>query len=88
VAEVEKLASQKGCTPGQIAIAWIKAQSGRKGMPVLIPIPGTVTEERLAENMKDVELSEDEMKELNDAVKKCTVHGDRYGGPVNALNWG
>ncbi|KAF2432008.1 Aldo/keto reductase [Tothia fuscella] len=85
---VEKLASEKGCTSGNIAIAWVKAQSGRQGRPVIIPIPGTVTEKRLAENMTDVRLSEDDLDILDKALKECGVHGDRYGGPLAALQWG
>lgn len=87
VTEVEKLASSKGCTPGNVAIAWVKAHSKRNGLPEFIPIPGTITEDRLAENMKDVELSESDIKALDEAVKKCTVHGGRYGGPIAALEW-
>lgn len=78
VAEVEKVAKSKGCTPGQIALAWIKHYSGLKGMPEIIPIFGATTEERVLENLKDVKLSDEEFEELNDIVKKCVVVGGRY----------
>lgn len=88
VKEVEKVAKSKGCTPGQIAIAWVRTHSAKEGLPVIIPIPGATTEERVLENNKHVELSEEDMKELDDIVKKCTVHGGRYGGPLAALEFG
>jgi len=85
---VEEVAARKGCTPGQIAIAWVKAHSGKDGLPTIIPIPGATTEERIEENMKDVELSEEDTKQLDEVVKSCTVQGDRYGGPLAKLMWG
>jgi pyridoxine 4-dehydrogenase len=88
LSEVEKLASQKGCTPGQIAIAWVKTQSKRKGLPEIIPIPGTTTEKRLVENMVDVDLSESDMDELDEAVKNCTVHGGRYYAAQSVFEFG
>lgn len=85
VREVQALARSKGCTPGQIALAWVKAHSGRDGLPVIVPIPGTTTKKRLAENMKEIALSEGDLKELDEAVKRCSVHGGRYGGPLASL---
>lgn len=88
VAEVETIAKQKGCTPGQVAMAWVKHWSGRGGMPVIIPIPGTTTADRVSENMKDVELSDQDLKIIADALNRCEVKGDRYPGHVNAFSWG
>jgi pyridoxine 4-dehydrogenase len=85
VREVQNLAKQKQCTSGQIAMAWVKAHSGRDNLPIIVPIPGTTTEERLTENMTDVDLSEADLKELDEAVKRCSVAGARYGGPLAAL---
>jgi pyridoxine 4-dehydrogenase len=47
--EVEKLAEKKGVTKAQVAIGWVKALSGSNGMPIIIPIPGATTEERVLE---------------------------------------
>lgn len=88
VHEVQAVAKSKGCTSGQIALAWVKVHSGRDGLPVIVPIPGTTTEKRLAENMKEVALSEADLRELDEAVKKCSVHGGRYGGPLASLMYG
>jgi pyridoxine 4-dehydrogenase len=78
VREVEKVATSKGCTPGQVALAWVKAHSEAPGLPAILPIPGTTREERLAENMKAVMLDASELNELNDIVKNAVVAGERY----------
>lgn len=84
VAQVEKLAEKKGCTPAQLAIAWTRALSTLPGMPVIIPIPGGSTEERVRENMKDVQLSKGELDEINATLDGFTVKGGRYpaGMPI------
>jgi pyridoxine 4-dehydrogenase len=86
--QLEKLAKRKGCTPGQIGVAWVKAQSERDGNPVIIPIPGATTVERVKENLVDVELSENDLKEVDSILASAEVHGERYQGPANALNFG
>lgn len=88
VHEVEKVAKRKGVTPGQVAMAWIKYQSGKGGMPDIIPIPGSVTEERVLENFKDVTLTDAEFKEVNEFVKNATPAGGRYPDAISHLNWG
>ncbi|KAI9814394.1 MAG: Pyridoxine 4-dehydrogenase [Pycnora praestabilis] len=84
VKELEKLASKKGCKPGQIGIAWVKALSGKPGMPTIIPIPGATTEERIKENHHDVELSEEDMEQINKILKNSEVLGDRYPAALQA----
>lgn len=86
--QLETLAKKKGCTPGQVGIAWVKAQSERGGNPVIIPIPGATTAERVKENMTDVELSDYDLKEIDSILASVEIVGERYGGPVNALNFG
>ena len=88
VAEVENIAKKKSCTPGQVAIAWIKRYSGKHGMPIIIPIPGATTEERVLENSTDVDLSDQDMKDLGEILKRCEVKGDRYPAALAVLNWG
>lgn len=85
VTELEKLAKKKGCTPAQLALAWVKQLSGKKGMPVIIPIPGATTGKRVIENMKDVELNADDLSEIDAILKKSPVIGDRYGPPYAQL---
>ena len=83
VTELEKVAKKKGCTPAQLALAWVKQLSGKEGMPVIIPIPEATTEKRILENMKDVELDAGDLEEIDAILEKAP--GDRYGGPLTKL---
>ncbi|KIX05016.1 uncharacterized protein Z518_05888 [Rhinocladiella mackenziei CBS 650.93] len=87
VDEVEKLAARKGVTKGQVAIAWVRGLSGRTittedGQQVtlgtIIPIPGATKPERVIENSTRVELSDVEMAEIADILKRNPVQGSRY----------
>jgi aryl-alcohol dehydrogenase-like predicted oxidoreductase len=81
---VRDLASRKGCTPAQIALAWLFAQGED-----ILPIPGTKRRERLAENIAslDVSFSEAELTELNSKVRQLGVRGERYPpAMMKALN--
>ena len=62
-------------TPAQIAIAWLLAQK-----PWIVPIPGTRKLHRLEENIgaAAVELMPEELRIIDTAVSKITVHGARY----------
>jgi pyridoxine 4-dehydrogenase len=88
VDELEKLAKKKNCTPGQIGIAWVKAQSGRGGNPIIIPIPGATTPERVKENMVDVDLSENDIKEIDSLLASVQVEGGRYPEAASGLLFG
>lgn len=78
VKQVEQLAQKKGCTPAQLAISWTKSLSKRPGMPVIIPIPGATTAERVNENSKAVELSIAELDEIDTTLAGFEVQGARY----------
>jgi aryl-alcohol dehydrogenase-like predicted oxidoreductase len=69
------IAQRKGATPGQIALAWLLAQK-----PWIVPIPGTRKLHRLEENIgaANVELSGDELAEIEAAASKIQVQGGRY----------
>jgi aryl-alcohol dehydrogenase-like predicted oxidoreductase len=69
------IAQRKGATPGQIALAWLLAQK-----PWIVPIPGTRKLHRLEENIgaADVELSADELIEIENAASEIQVQGGRY----------
>jgi aryl-alcohol dehydrogenase-like predicted oxidoreductase len=70
-----RVAETKGVTPAQVALAWLLAQQ-----PWIVPIPGTRRLERLEENLgaADVQLSADDLAEIDAAADKITVVGDRY----------
>ncbi|KAL1861587.1 hypothetical protein VTK73DRAFT_7010 [Phialemonium thermophilum] len=78
VKQVEKLAKQKGCTPSQLALGWVRALSKRPGMPTIIPIPGATTVERVNENSKPIDLSLEELDEIDATLAKFEVKGNRY----------
>ena len=69
------IAEQKQTTPAQIAIAWLLAQK-----PWIVPIPGTTKLHRLDENIGavSVELTPDDLRDINDAASNITVQGARY----------
>ena len=66
---------RKGATPAQVALAWVLAQK-----PWMVPIPGTTKLERLEENIgaTEVELTPDDLSEIESAASKITVQGARY----------
>jgi len=72
---LRKVAEQKNATPGQIALAWLLAQK-----PWIVPIPGTRKLERLEENIEavTVELTSEDLREINSAVSKVAIQGARY----------
>jgi len=72
---LERIAAQKGATPAQIALAWLLAQK-----PWIVPIPGSRKLERLEENIGavSVELTSDDLSEIENAMSQITVVGDRY----------
>ena len=79
VEQVTQLAADKGCTPGQLALAWVLAQ-GDDTLGVA-PIPGTKRVKYLEENVGAVavELSADDLDALERAVPRDAVVGERYG---------
>jgi len=85
VKEVEKLATEKGCTPGQIAINWILAISRRSGMPKIIPIPGATSIERVKENSVEIDLTEEDMVRIDELLKRFAPIGERYSKQHMAL---
>src|SRR5437867_3464560 len=72
---LSRVAERKKATPAQIALAWLLAQK-----PWIVPIPGTTKLERLEENMgaAALELTSDDLREIDSAASKITVQGARY----------
>ena len=69
------IGERKKATPAQISLAWLLAQK-----PWIAPIPGTTKLQRLDENIGavSVELTPDDLRDINDAASKITVQGARY----------
>ena len=72
---LKSIAEPRGATPAQIALAWILAQK-----PWIVPIPGTTKVHRLEENIgaTEIELTADDLEEIDGVSSKITVEGARY----------
>jgi aryl-alcohol dehydrogenase-like predicted oxidoreductase len=70
-----KFAERKQATPAQTALAWLLAQK-----PWIVPIPGTTKRHRLEENLgaAAIQLSADDLREIDRAASQIAVHGARY----------
>ena len=77
-----RVAEQKQATPAQIALAWVLAQK-----PWIVPIPGTTRLSRLEENLKaaDIELSDEELREMDQAAAEINVMGARYPEEIEKM---
>jgi len=82
VHRVEELAKKKGCTPGQLALAWLLKQGAN-----VIPIPGTRQMKYLEENWGalKVDLTDQEAKEIREASESVEVKGERYDPGMAAM---
>jgi aryl-alcohol dehydrogenase-like predicted oxidoreductase len=79
---IGKFAEQKNATPAQIALAWVLAQK-----PWIVPIPGTTKLHRLEENIGavEVELTPDDLREIDSATSQISVQGARYPESLNRM---
>ena len=79
---LKKFADDKNATPAQISLAWMMCKND-----FVVPIPGMRRDERLKENFgaADVELIVDELAELEAALAKITIHGDRKDSDIKKL---
>ena len=75
VDQISSIATEKGSTSAQIALAWLLAQK-----PWIVPIPGTTKRHRLEENTAaaNVELTPAELQRIGEALNRIPVQGDRY----------
>jgi aryl-alcohol dehydrogenase-like predicted oxidoreductase len=76
------IAQRKNATPAQIALAWLLAQK-----PWMVPIPGTTKLHRLDENIGalSVELTADDLRDIEEAASKIAVQGNRYPERLEAM---
>jgi aryl-alcohol dehydrogenase-like predicted oxidoreductase len=84
VETVELMAGEKGCTPAQLALAWVLAQGED-----VVPIPGTKRVRYLEENLAalEVRLNADELRRLEEAFPLGAAAGERYHAPgMRAIN--
>jgi pyridoxine 4-dehydrogenase len=78
VKELEKIAKKRNCTPAQLALGWFKTLSKKDGMPEIIPTPGATTPDKIRENTIVVELTNEEMYDIESILSNFKVAGDRY----------
>jgi aryl-alcohol dehydrogenase-like predicted oxidoreductase len=80
---LKEIAARKSATPAQIAIAWLLARK-----PWIVPIPGTTKLHRLEENIAaaGVELTADDLRDIETAASKIDVHGARLPEAVLAMS--
>jgi aryl-alcohol dehydrogenase-like predicted oxidoreductase len=80
---LQGIAQRKEATPAHIALAWLLAQK-----PWIVPIPGTTKLHRLEENIGavDIVLTPDDLREIERAASKITIHGARYPEAVERLS--
>jgi aryl-alcohol dehydrogenase-like predicted oxidoreductase len=80
---LQKIGQRKKATPGQIALAWLLAQK-----PWIVPIPGTTKLQRLEENVgaAAVELTPDDLREIESTASKITVPGARYPEHIERMS--
>ena len=84
VEHVKALAAEKGCTPAQLALAWVLGQGDD-----IVPIPGTRSPDRLAENLAalDVELTPTDRVRIDELLPPGAAEGTRYApAQMEALN--
>lgn len=79
VQRLEDVAKKSGCTPGQLATAWVR-QAGKtiKGNPQIIPIPGSTTKARVVENSKVATLDKAALAEIEKILSEVKIVGTRY----------
>jgi pyridoxine 4-dehydrogenase len=78
VKQLEAIAKKKNCTPAQLALNWVVSIAKKPGMPEIIPIPGATTAEHVKENSVEIELTAEELAEIDEILATCEVIGDRY----------
>jgi len=80
--QVEEMAREKGCTPSQLALAWVMAQGSD-----IVPIPGTKRRKYLEENVaaRAVKLTPDELRRIDQVLPAAAAAGARYPEHVMAL---
>lgn len=79
---LKRVGSEKQATPAQVALAWLLAQR-----PYIVPIPGTTKLHRLEENIgaADLQLSDADLREINEGASHIQVQGDRYAPAQMAM---
>jgi aryl-alcohol dehydrogenase-like predicted oxidoreductase len=75
VTEIQEIAAEKGCTPSQLALAWVLAQGAD-----IVPIPGTKRQSYLKENLSalDLRLTQEDLQRIDKIAPRDVATGSRY----------
>jgi pyridoxine 4-dehydrogenase len=87
IEKLTELAKRKGATNTQIALSWIRTLSNTGDYPVIIPIPGTTNVNRVVENSTHIDLSSEDVKEINSFLESFSVSGLRYNKHAEIHNY-
>ena len=84
VDHLAKVAERKKATTAQIALAWLLSQK-----PWIVPIPGTTKQARVEENIRaaEIDLTQEDLREINDAASKFAVQGERYPEELERMTY-
>ncbi|RDH20599.1 pyridoxal reductase [Aspergillus niger ATCC 13496] len=85
---INDFAKQRGVTPAQLALAWIRAHSNSGPCGTIIPIPGATAASRVEENCTAVPLAVEEKEQLDAILKSFTVVGERQVVGMSSELWG
>jgi aryl-alcohol dehydrogenase-like predicted oxidoreductase len=84
VEKIKAIAARKGCTPAQLALAWVLSQGD-----YIVPIPGTKRRQYLEENVGalDIRLTPEDLTEIDSLIPPGAAAGSRYSEPgMRAIN--
>lgn len=92
-AKIQALAADRGITPAQLSIAWVKGIGRGRGTETgaqVVPIPGTTKVERVKENLGplDIDLSADDTQAIIQLAEEMELLGGRYPEVYAGMNWG
>ena len=88
VDKINDFAKQRGVTPAQLALAWIRAHSNSGLCGTIIPIPGATAASRVEENCTAVPLAVEEKEQLDAILKSFNVVGERQVVGKSSELWG
>jgi pyridoxine 4-dehydrogenase len=88
VEKIKAIASEKGVSNAQLALAWVKNWSNSGPCGAIIPIPGATAAQRVEENTAPIALTAAEKSELDEVLKSFKVAGGRYNAQLEGTLWG
>lgn len=85
VEKVQVIAEKNAITTAQLAINWVRQLSQRAGSPIFIPIPGASSGDRVKENSQVIDMTQEDLAEIDQLVDTFEASGERYPQPWQSL---